>query len=1037
MSLGVSSPCLVGRTDELAAMSAALASAADGNPAVVVIFGVSGVGKTRLVTEFREAASARGARVLVGNCLELASGTLPLGPVAAILRDLVRTLGPDRVAAVLGAARWELARFVPGLDSSGSAPETTVDQWVGADADLDRGQAQTRLFDQLLGILGRMSSEAPTVVVLEDVQAVDGASRDLISFLLHNFRDERVLLVLTFRTEYLPRGHPHLGWIAELGRHPRCTMLTIGSLSPDETAMQVEAILGAASEDQLASRIYDRSGGNPLFTEELVAAARSGSATLPDALAEMLLAKVRALPTPSAEVLRAAAVAARPFDEAFLAAVMGGSEADYLTPVRQAVDGQVLVADAAGYRFRHGLFAEAIVEDLTSGERRDLHARVAAALEARPESADGGLRWVAGEAAKHWLAADRPTEAYRSSIEAALAASALHAYTSALEHWEMALALGDRVEAATLAELLAAVGLDDIDLLVRAAWAADLVGQHDRAIELAEAAIGSIDPATDPARAGTVWAEYGQLLWFAGHFALARNALEEAAALIGPGAAASDRARVLGRFAAMQFWRGQFGAAIEFAREAVEAARASGLRPFEVEALGILGDALYFTGSSHEAIERFTEARQTAADAGSVEGLLFATDSLADCLVDTDHLEEAIAVANRGADDARRFGLDRRFGAMFRGQAGLALFELGRWAEAEAIMSEGLDTGHGRVWGLSVRARLLAAMGRTDEATASLAAILKMFPEGLPDLARLEHGRSAVDVLLVKGDFTGALETATRTLDVDYPSVGLRLGLATSGLRAAADLAELGRARRHGSAVAMGMAAAEVLGAEVARQREILAGWDEPTPSKLAAADMADAELARLAGASDPEQWAAIGAAHERVPMPFPIAYARYRQAEALLVRDRAKTIPADLLRTAYETCRALRASPLIGAIESLARRARIELVATPSTPPLRRTPSPAARPPSPAAGSAGGPAARSDRAQEVLGLSARELEVLALVADGRTNGEIGRALFITRKTAAVHVTHILDKLGARNRVEAATIAARAGLTDQAARPGS
>ena len=158
-----------------------------------------------------------------------------------------------------------------------------------------------------------------------------------------------------------------------------------------------------------------------LFTEELVAAAGSGSATLPDLLSEMLLAKVRALPDASADALRAAAVVGRPFDEAMLAAVLGGAEGDYLAPVRQAIDGQVLVADEAGYRFRHGLFAEAIVEDLTPGERRDLHGRIAAALEARPVPADG-VRWVAGEAARHWQAADRPTEAYRSSIEAALAA---------------------------------------------------------------------------------------------------------------------------------------------------------------------------------------------------------------------------------------------------------------------------------------------------------------------------------------------------------------------------------------------------------------------------------------------------------------------------------------------------------------------------------------------------------------------------------------------------------------------------------------
>ena len=254
----------------------------------------------------------------------------------------------------------------------------------------------------------------------------------------------------------------------------------------------------------------------------------------------------------------------------------GDAEGDYLAPVRQAIDGQVLVADEAGYRFRHGLFAEAIVEDLTSGERRDLHGRIAAALEARPVPADG-VRWVAGEAARHWQAADRPTEAYRSSIEAALAASVLRASTSALDHWETALELQDRVEADSRTEILAARGLDEIDLLVRAAWAADLVGRNERAIELAERALGMVDPASDPARAGTLRADYGQLLWYAGHFALAEGALEEAAALIGPDTPTRDRAQVFGRFAAVQFWRGRFGPAIELSREALDAARDSGV----------------------------------------------------------------------------------------------------------------------------------------------------------------------------------------------------------------------------------------------------------------------------------------------------------------------------------------------------------------------------------------------------------------------------------------------------------------------------
>ena len=140
-------------------------------------------------------------------------------------------------------------------------------------------------------------------------------------------------------------------------------------------------------------------------------------------LSDTLLARIRRLrPRECVIALQVAAIASRPFDERFLAAVLGGPEDAYLEPVRDAVVAQVLHADGANYRFRHGLFAEAVVADLTPGERRRLHARIAAALDAQPDLAEGGQAWEAGEAADHWHAADRSRGIPRFS-EAALAAS--------------------------------------------------------------------------------------------------------------------------------------------------------------------------------------------------------------------------------------------------------------------------------------------------------------------------------------------------------------------------------------------------------------------------------------------------------------------------------------------------------------------------------------------------------------------------------------------------------------------------------------
>ena len=1018
--MGVSSPRIVGRSQELEALSDAHARATAGEPGIVVVAGAAGVGKSRLITEFSVRASAAGARVFVGDCLDLVGGGLPFGPVAAILRDIARTTGPERLGQVLGPARLEFARLVPELGFPSDAPLAgrpgTTD---GPDA--DAGQAQTRLFEHFLAVVGRLASEAPTVVVLEDVHWIDPATRDLIAFLARNLRAERALFVITSRTEHLPRTHPHAAWLAELNRGRWTRTLALEPFSADETAVQLGAILGRDVDARLALDVHRRSEGNALFNEELLSALRSGSSTLPALLSDALGAKIRGLSSKSVEVLEVAAIASRSFDERFIAAILGGVEEDYLEPVRDAVVGQVLVAGPSSYRFRHGLFAEAILADLTPGQRRSLHTRIAGALEARPELAEGGPVWVAGEAADHWRAADRPLEAFRCAVTAGRSASSLYAHGVALERWEQALAMADGMDADTRMTLLEAVGLRATDLLIRTAHVAALTGAHDRALALAEKALSPTDADPDVARSGVLRSDYARILWGAGRFERAHQVFREAAELVGATGTIADRARVMSRYSLILLWRSEVDEGVAVAREAVESARQAGLRAVEAEALDALGNGLRTLGSVGEAILRFREAHAAAAQAGAIEEQLFVSDSLAECLVDSDQLEEGVKVANLAEEDARRFGLDRTFGAMFRGNAGLALFGLGRWTDADAITDHGMEIGYGRGWGSPVRARLLAAMGRSADAQAVMTSVQEMFPEGLPDLAKLELAVPAADLHLLAGEADRALDVVLGALDIPYPFayLRLRLDLGAAGLRAAADLALERRGRRDGEALDRATAGAERCMAEVLAQRAILAGWDMPVASKLATADLAEAELGRLQGRSEPERWAAIAAAFGSVPMPYPAAYARYRQAEAMLVLGGVKAAVGDLLREANDACHVLGARPLGAAIERLARQGRVDLT-------VRAVPRDAGSAPS---GTVSSPRrAQPAQATRDLGLSLRELQVLRLVAAGRTNGQIALELYISPKTASVHVTHILDKLGASNRAEAAMIAERAGL---------
>jgi DNA-binding CsgD family transcriptional regulator len=181
-------------------------------------------------------------------------------------------------------------------------------------------------------------------------------------------------------------------------------------------------------------------------------------------------------------------------------------------------------------------------------------------------------------------------------------------------------------------------------------------------------------------------------------------------------------------------------------------------------------------------------------------------------------------------------------------------------------------------------------------------------------------------------------------------------------------------------------------------------------PPVAAQLQTAQAERSRLEGRSDPERWRAAAAAWERLEHPYDAAYARFRQAEALLAERGSRLQAQQVLRSAYRTAVTLRAGPLRREVELLAQRGRLDLQEqTNATAALRAPPSPAAS----------------------LGLTQRETEVLALVAEGRTNRQIGQALFITEKTASLHVSHILAKLGVAGRGEAAAIAHRLGLDQQ------
>jgi DNA-binding CsgD family transcriptional regulator/tetratricopeptide (TPR) repeat protein len=1001
MSATLTSPTFVGRSVELARLTEALDRAAAGTPTAVVVGGEAGVGKSRLVGEVVAGARAAGATVLVGGCVELGGEGVPFAPLVEALRGLVRDLDEPGLAR-MGPVRAELARLLPEL-----GPLTGAGTRAPLAGTPDPRSDQGRLFELLLGLLERLGVEHPAILVVEDLHWADRSTRDLLAFLHRNLRQGRLLLLCTYRSDELHRRHPLRPFLAELERGRRVERLELDRFGRAEVAAQLAGILGAPAPAELATRIHARSGGNAFFVEELAAAAASGSdGELAPSLRDTLMARIELLGDPTQQVLAVAGAAGARVEHELLAGVAGLPEPELLAGLREAVSAQVLVVDAGDgtYGFRHALVKEAVYAELLPGERTRLHARFAAALAARGGDGAG----VAAELAWHWYAAHDLERALPAAVEAGLAADRAYAFAEAQRHYERALELWDRVSGDGGPE----VGLAKAELLARAAEAAANAGAADRAVALVRGALAEVDAGQDPLLAGQLTERLALHLRIAGRPG-AFEAYQEAVALVPP-APTMARARVLAGLGQALMLRARFAEARSVCQEAIEVARAAGAPEVETHALASLGTAIARLDDPDGGLARLWEARRLAAELGAAADEVRACINLSDLLDDLGRPEASVAVASDGLEVARAAGLQRTFGAFLAGNAAASLYHLGRWDEAARLTETTLelvdDEDLNSVTVRGARAVLDAGRGAFEAALGHLQAhrrltgdmfIAVQYP---PVLAAVE-----AEVAAWRGRVSEAAAAVAGGLAaLQGPLVDLRACMLLAlGLRVEGDRVELAVARQDQDAVADARLVADEL---LQWARDAFGGSGVSWRRALLAT--CEAEWTRVLGEVDPRRWQAAVAAWDAAGYPYPAAMARWRAAEALLARRGDRGLAGDLLRQGHATATALGAEPLRRELERLARLGRVELVrAQPAAPPDGQAPEAATAP------------AGAD-----LGLTSRELEVLRLVAEGRSNRQVADALFISVKTASVHVSNILAKLGVASRVEAAAIAHRLGL---------
>lgn len=965
----------MGREAELAAVESVSGT--------VVIAGDAGVGKSRLVEELERRARAEGKVVLIGECLDVTEGELPYAPIVTALRPVL-SQGEVRDALSEGE-RAELARLWPELGQVGAA--------AAGDGD---GSSQARVFGLLLGLLTRLGGERPVLFIIEDLHWADRSTRDFLAFLVRASRGGRLSIVATIRAEELTRDHPLREFVAELGRVRGVQRLDLGSFTRDEVALQAEEILGERPSPDLVSKLFERAEGNAFYTEELLAAGDGDD--LPASLRDALLVRIERLSEPTRRLLALAATAGRAVDEGLLAAVGEVPGAEFVPALREALDQQVLVPRGAGssYAFRHALVREAVYRDLLASERARLHAALARTLVRRPELAVGGIG-VAGELAHHWYAAGVLPSAFKASVEASADAERAFAFAETQRHAERALLLWDRVP-----DPAEASGMDRVTLLGRAAAAAVRADDPMRAAELARQAVAELDPARDAARAARAYVLVGRGLWLSGDNAGALEAYRAAVRLVPPEPPSSERALVVAAEAQALMLNGRFTEAKVRCDEALELAHMVEDRLVEAHVHNTLSGLGWLGG---DPIEHAETARTIAFEIGAVEEIGRSYGNGSEALEAVGRIEEAIALAEEGIALAPEWGL-HDFVVYLTANIAMWELRLGRFEAVERRLADVTPRGHTAAapWHEAL-GRVALARGEFSEAEVELTRAEEL-SRGLGGPEWWPAALSGIGMLrLLQGRLEEAAASVQDALDalddLEFaPWLADFVDVYPTAARIHADRADHARAHR-GSAEDAEAAAEDA----VARLDAMLAALPEAhrSPRSQACRALAVAEATRASGHFDPAAWKLATDRLHAVGARYTHAYAQFRQAEALLAAGGdGRAAAAPLLRSAHATTMELRERPLRAEIEALAVRARVPLEA-------------AAEP--------------SEDPGSELGITAREHEVLALLAEGRTNREIAETLVITEKTASVHVSHILSKLDARNRGEAAAIAHRLGLT--------
>ena len=937
---------LLGREVEQGELYEALSLALKGDHQFVVVAGDAGAGKTTLIDDVARRAEDFGYTVAVGHCVDIEAG-ISFGPVVEALATLLATV---EVVDSRPVARRMRAFLDPETPSS---------------------VEQRDLLEDLRQVFLEAADSGPVLLVLEDLHWADISTRDLVVALSRTARG-RLLMVVSVRTDDLHRRNPARKVLAEIARATGGRRVELGPLDRASIAGIVASVSGRSPDPVLVRSVLERSGGNPLYAEEIAAA---GPGAIPDQLSDLFLARVDALADGPRELVRTASVDGSRVDSHTLMEVAGLKPAELNGRLRDLVDANVLRHIGDALEFRHGLLREAVYKDLLPDERARLHAGFAVTLQARaaPDSEPG--LGVLSRLAFHWYAAHDLPRTLESSVRAGLAAKKVRA-AEEVTHFERALSVWDRVPDAE-----AWAGRTRIETTVMLGEATRDQGDQDGWYRQVRRAVDAIEPTTDPLVASRAYSALGLCaFWYQdplGPEEAIRRALEYAG-----NEPTEELAWALAAHTELHLWNNRTAPGLAAAEEAIEAAKVADCIEPLVKALRLRNIALLTLGRVNEARAGAEEAISVARTAGFSGAARQNTEWLAFVLI---HLggetTRGMSLAQAAYEEALDAGL-----LVSAAGAGASvangLINQGRFDEAELLLADlrelGLREWHWR----NIRARLSFAQGDVDGARLVMPRLEAEVFDG--------HQPNSEDVLLevqvaaLCGDNDRCLEVARWYLgllgECDSPIVAANV--ARVGLQA---LAVQDTPSDHQSAPLRQQATFWL-----DRARDGLTDQWRVSDYGVDLA-MTEGYAARIAGEPGVEQFREAARLAEPLGDFFALE-PRLDLAQELLAhggRDEGRELLVDCWTEAHD----------MGA-RGLERRAH--RIATRTRVPL------------PDSASSQGPLSR---------LTPREREVLEHLARGSTNKTIAAELVISDKTVRAHVSNVLAKLNVANRGAAAALA--------------